>query len=71
MGQAARTAGIEFGFLHVVSNNLARTYPDDLSNERCGTVIERRAVLLDRISQIIRLRLRAACPVPDRGEATP
>jgi hypothetical protein len=64
MGQAARAAGIEFGFLHVISNNLARAYPDDLSNERCSTVIQRRALLLDRISQIIRLRLRAARQVP-------
>ena len=68
MGQAARAAGIEFGFLHVISNNLARTYPDDLSNERCSTVVQRRALLLDRISQIIRLRLRTARQVPaDHG----
>jgi hypothetical protein len=60
MGHAARTAGIEFGFLHIISNNLARPYPDDLSNERLSTVIERRAQLLDRIHEIIRLRLQAA-----------
>jgi hypothetical protein len=60
MGHAARAAGIEFGFLHIISNNLARPYQDDLSNERLGAVVERRAQLLDRIHEIIRLRLRAA-----------
>jgi hypothetical protein len=59
MGSAAYAAGIEFGFLHVISNNLARPYPADLSNERLGPVVERRAQLLDRIHEIIRLRLRS------------
>jgi len=58
MGHAAATAGIEFGFLHVISNNLARTYPADLSNERLEVVVERRTQLLDRIHEIIRLRMR-------------
>jgi hypothetical protein len=60
MGQAANIAGIEFGYLHVVSNNLARDYPADLSNERLHTVIQCRAGLLTRIHEIIRLRLRAS-----------
>ena len=60
MGRAAACSGIEFGFLHVVSNNLAAAYPADLSNERLSHVVERRAQLLDRIHEIIRLRLRAA-----------
>jgi hypothetical protein len=59
MGRAAACAGIEFGYLHVVSNNLAAAYPADLSNERLSHVIERRARLLDRIHEIIRLRLRS------------
>ncbi|TMR95670.1 hypothetical protein EJK15_27595 [Nonomuraea basaltis] len=59
MGRAADAAGIEFGFLHVISNNLARPYAADLSNERLETVVERRAQLLDRIHEIIRLRLRS------------
>jgi hypothetical protein len=62
MGRAARAAGIQFGYLHVVSNNLAREYPADLSNERLTTVVERRAMLLDRIGEIIRLRLRQPDP---------
>ena len=59
MGRAAACTGIEFGFLHVVSNNLAAAYPADLSNERLSHVVERRAELLDRIHEIIRLRLEA------------
>ncbi len=62
MGSAARAAGIEFGFLHVVSNNLAREYTADLSNERLGTVIERRTRLLYRIHEIISLRLQTTDP---------
>lgn len=59
MGAAARQAGIRFGYLHVISNNLARHYPADLSNERHGDVIQRRAVLVDRIRGIIADRLAA------------
>ena len=59
MGRAAASSGIEFGFLHVVSNNLAAVYRTDLSNERLSYVVERRAQLLDRIHEIIRLRLQA------------
>jgi hypothetical protein len=62
MGRAARDAGIDFGYLHVVSNNLAREYTDDLSNERLATVVQRRTHLLDRIDAILRLRLRQSDP---------
>ncbi|MFG3037234.1 hypothetical protein ACGFYZ_10055 [Streptomyces sp. NPDC048330] len=57
MGAAACAAGIRFGYLHVVSNNLAAHYPADLSNERHDDVLRRRAVLIDRIRTIITLRL--------------
>ncbi|QOV47768.1 hypothetical protein IPT68_25205 [Streptomyces chromofuscus] len=59
MGAAACQAGIGFGYLHVISNNLARHYPADLSNERHGDVIPRRAVLVDQIRDIIANRLAA------------
>jgi hypothetical protein len=61
MGAAAHQAGIRFGYLHVISNNLARHYPADLSNERHDDVIRRRAVLVGRIRDVIANRL-AACP---------
>lgn len=57
MGAAARRAGIGFGYLHVISNNLARHYPADLSNERHRDVLRRRAALVDRIRDIIAARL--------------
>lgn len=57
MGTAARQAGIAFGYLHVISNNLARHYPADLSNERHHEVMKRRANLVDRIRGIITSRL--------------
>jgi hypothetical protein len=59
MGAAAHRAGIRFGYLHVISNNLARRYPADLSNERHGDVIRRRAVLVGHIRDIIANRLAA------------
>lgn len=57
MGAAAYAAGIRFGYLHVVSNNLTAHYPADLSNERHNSVLRRRAVLIDRIRTIITRRL--------------
>nr|MDT0658730.1 hypothetical protein [Micromonospora sp. DSM 115978] len=62
MGRAAHNAGIAFGYLHVVSNNLAREYTDDLSNERRTTVVQRRTQLLDRIDATLRHRLRQPDP---------
>lgn len=59
MGVAARDAGIGFGYLHVISNNLARHYPADLSNERRRDVMARRAVLISKIRDIIADRLAA------------
>ena len=57
MGAAARQAGIRFGYLHVISNNLAARYVADLSNERHSDVLRRRAILVDRIRTIITGRL--------------
>jgi hypothetical protein len=57
MGAAAHHAGIGFGYLHVISNNLARHYPADLSNERHRDVVERRTVLISQIRDIIATRL--------------
>ena len=59
MGVAARDAGIDFGYLHVISNNLARHYPADLSNERHSDVVRRRTILIGQIQDIITNRLAA------------
>ncbi len=66
MGAAARQAGIRFGYLHVISNNLARHYPADLSNERHGDVLRQRAHLVDRIRSIVANRL-ASRPIHTPG----
>jgi hypothetical protein len=67
MGAAARQAGIRFGYLHVISNNLAAHYPADLSNERHNDVLRRRAVLIDRIRAIITGRLNGSPAHPQKG----
>ncbi|MFC5188043.1 hypothetical protein [Actinomadura harenae] len=67
MGMAAQQAGVRFGYLHVISNNLATHYPADLSNERQRDVLRRRAVLADRIRTIVTGRL-AATPSHLLGE---
>jgi len=66
MGRAAAAAGIRFGFLHIISNNLACPYHHDLSNERVETVLELRAQLLSRIRDIIKLTLDASAPATGR-----
>ncbi|GGN24104.1 hypothetical protein GCM10011609_77390 [Lentzea pudingi] len=59
MGAAAHHAGIGFGYLHVISNNLARHYPADLSNERGRDVVHRRSILVEQIRNIIGNRMAA------------
>ncbi|WP_256976700.1 hypothetical protein [Streptomyces sp. CS113] len=65
---AARQAGIRFGYLHVISNNLATHYPADLSNERHSEVLRQRAVLVNRIRTIITGRLTTS-PTHTLGES--
>jgi len=65
MGLAAEQAGIEYGYLHVISNNLARERDEDLSNERLSSTVQRRRVLRERIRKSVEERLRAICE-PER-----
>ena len=58
MGRAARAAGIEFGFLHIISNNLARHLPGRPVQRTAQHRRRTPSPLLDRIHEIIRLRLR-------------
>ena len=53
MAKAAGEGGTEFGFLHIVSDNLARKYVHDLSNERRMEVVRDRRVLLDGVEDIL------------------
>jgi hypothetical protein len=64
MGEVACSCRILFGYLHVISNNLARHYEHDLSNERTNVVMERRRHLLEQAKQIISTRLETLDQLP-------
>lgn len=52
MARAAERIGMRFAYLHIVSDNLARKYDEDLSNERKATVIRKRVLIQKKISRI-------------------
>lgn len=56
MAKAANETGTVFGYLHIISNNLAAGYADDLSNERCDVVLSRRSGLLGVVRSILESR---------------
>ena len=49
MAIAALEGGTEFGNLHIISDNLARKYIHDLSNERLRDVLKDRKILVSKI----------------------
>ncbi|MDO4170570.1 MAG: hypothetical protein Q4D45_11815 [Lachnospiraceae bacterium] len=53
MAYAAQTSGVEYSYLHIISDNLCRKYQYDLSNERENNVIAHRQILLKIIGQAI------------------
>lgn len=53
MAYAAQKAGIEYSYLHIVSDNLTVKYQYDLSNERKSEVLKNRAALLSIIGDAI------------------
>lgn len=53
MAKAAVELGVEFGYLHVVSDNLCETGGENLSNEDEDTVSTKRKVLYDEILKIL------------------
>lgn len=59
MGRAAAEMGISYGYLHIVSNNLACEHPENLANERLPQVKHRRRLLLDAAWRIIGRRLKS------------
>jgi hypothetical protein len=54
MAQAAVKAGISFGYLHIVSDNVAEKYSEDLSNERDGNVLIGRDALYQQVQAVLR-----------------
>lgn len=53
MASAAVESGMEFGYLHVISDNLARKYEFDLSNERKEGALNARAETIREIQRIL------------------
>lgn len=53
MAKASVEGGTEFGYLHIISDNLARKYAFDLSNERLRDVVGDRKRLVGQIEEIL------------------
>ena len=53
LAKAANEMGVDFSYLHIVSDNLKREFPEDLSNERQKLVIEKRSALLEQVRTIL------------------
>ena len=51
--------GARFSYLHIVSDNLTRRFNEDLSNERSGSVPQKRVKLYHLIKQILQERLQS------------
>lgn len=54
MALSAHESGIEFSYLHIISDNLSKKFETDLSNERRVDVIESRKKLCKKIGNIIK-----------------
>ena len=53
MAKASVEGGTEFGYLHIISDNLARKYLHDLSNERLTDVVQDRKRLFSEIQDVL------------------
>lgn len=53
MAQAAVKSGIRFGYLHIISDNVAEKYDEDLSNERMRNVLIRRSDLYEVVQNVL------------------
>lgn len=53
MAQAAVRSGIRFGYLHIISDNVAEKYLEDLSNERQKSVLEGRSHLYEIVQDVL------------------
>lgn len=53
MATAANESGIRFGYLHIISDNVAEKYDEDLSNERDTSVLTGRARLYHEVNNIL------------------
>ena len=71
MAKAALDVGCQYGYLHIISDNLARKYDRDLSNERLADVRRDRAGLLAEIQAVLEPFLSGwTSPSPDFGKSS-
>lgn len=54
MAKASLEGGTEFGYLHIISDNVARKYAHDLSNERLQGVLIGRKGSISEIQEVLR-----------------
>lgn len=54
MAKASLEGGTMFGYLHIISDNVARKYLYDLSNERARRVLYDRSVLVQEIQKVLK-----------------
>ncbi len=52
MARAAVSGNMDFAYLHMVSDNLAQKYAEDLSNERTASVLRKRKDLQEQMNRI-------------------
>lgn len=62
MAAAAKEADIEFGYLHIISDNLASKYKDDLSNKDFGTITTKTDRLYQKIEGILETFFSSRAP---------
>ncbi len=53
MASAAVSVDMEFTYIHIVSDNLARKYEEDLSDERVASVFAKRRRLQEQLNHIV------------------
>lgn len=53
MAQAAIKSSIRFEYLHIISDNVAKKYLEDLSNEREGSVLSGRSRLYNVVQDVL------------------
>ena len=51
--KGAVESGINFSYIHIISNNLAKKHEENLSNERKTEIIEKRDNLIAEIKRIL------------------
>jgi hypothetical protein len=67
VASAANNNGIQFSYLHIISDNVAEKYEHDLPNERLLSVLKGRAKLYSLAQDVLRYYLWPL-PLPPRSK---